>query len=110
MVTEYNREKLMEAAGFLPRQLRWAIGNLSPELQSGVEEIRLRSGRTMTVVVAGEERSTGAMVTGADLELTLENFLVAGVMGGRYHLQYAHCIPAGAGKDHLASGPCPLSF
>lgn len=72
MVTEYNREKLMEAAGFLPRQLRWAIGNLSPEIQSGVEEIRLRSGRGMTVVAAGEERSTGAVVTAADLELTLE--------------------------------------
>ncbi len=72
MVTEYNRDKLMEAAGFLPRQLRWAIGNLSPEVQNRVEEIRLRSGRAMTVLVAGEEHSTGAMVTAADLELTLE--------------------------------------
>ncbi len=72
MVTEYTRERLLQAAGFLPRDLRLAVGNLPKKLQGEIEEIRLRAGRPMTVVVPGGEIPTGVIVTGEDLELAIE--------------------------------------
>lgn len=72
MVTEYAREQFVQAAAFLPRRLREGLLSLPEHVQSGTEEIRLRSGRPMTLVTAREEISTGTMVTPADLELTVE--------------------------------------
>ncbi len=72
MVTEYNREKLREAADYLPRRLREAVEHLSPVLQSQTEEIRLRMGKGMTVLAAGREYPTGSAVTAEDLDLILE--------------------------------------
>lgn len=72
MVTEYARQQVNQAAGFLPRHLRTAVQTLPQELRDGVEEIRLRAGRPMTVVSPEGEIPTGAMVTQEDLELTLE--------------------------------------
>ena len=72
MVTEYARERLLQAAGFLPRHLKMAIGGLPEALQGEIEEIRLRAGRPMTVVVPDREIPTGSIVTGDDLELTIE--------------------------------------
>lgn len=72
MVTEYARERLLQAAGFLPRHLKMTIGGLPEALQGEIEEIRLRAGRPMTVVVPDREISTGSIVTVDDLELTIE--------------------------------------
>lgn len=72
MVTEYGKEQLRQASNFLPRHLRTVIGALPHELQGGIEEIRLRAGRPMTVVCPRGEIPTGAMVTQEDLELTVE--------------------------------------
>ena len=72
MVTEYAREQFIQAAAFLPRHLRGALANLPDELQSKAEEIRLRAGRPLTLVTAGEEISTGSVISTQDLELTME--------------------------------------
>lgn len=72
MVTEYARERLLQAAGFLPRNLKMTIGGLPEQLQGEIEEIRLRAGRPMSVVVPDREIPTGTIVTVDDLELTIE--------------------------------------
>lgn len=72
MVTEYARERLLQASGFLPRNLKMAIGGLPEQLQGEIEEIRLRAGRPMSVVVPDREVPTGTIVTVEDLELTIE--------------------------------------
>lgn len=72
MVTEYARERLLQAAGFLPKNLKMTIWGLPEQLQGEIEEIRLRAGRPMSVVVPGREIPTGTIVTVDDLELTIE--------------------------------------
>lgn len=72
MVTEYARDQFIQAAAFLPRHLRAALMGLPNELQSGAEEIRLRIGRPMTLVTTKGEISTGSVVSGEDLALTIE--------------------------------------
>lgn len=72
VVTEYARERLLQAAGFLPRHLKMTIGGLPERLQGEIEEIRLRAGRPMTVMVPEKEIPTGSIVTVDDLELTIE--------------------------------------
>jgi len=72
MGAEYARQQLHHAAGFLPKKLRLTVTGLPERLQSEIEEIRLRIGRPMTVVVPDREIQTGSIVGAADLELTLE--------------------------------------
>lgn len=72
MVTEYAREQFIHAAGCLPRSLCKGLQALPEGLQARAEEIRLRAGRPMTLVVAGGEVPTGIVVSREDLELTLE--------------------------------------
>lgn len=73
MVTRYARERLLQAAEVLPPQLRLAVSQLPEQVQSQGEEIRLRAGRPMTIVTGEGELSTPKLVTGKDLEMTLEN-------------------------------------
>ena len=62
-----------QAAGILPAGLRAAALSLSEDKQKRVEELRLRTGHTMTAVVDGEEYVfDGPPVTRTDLEQLLE--------------------------------------
>lgn len=72
MVTEYARERFLQATAFLPRHLRSALSCLPAGSQAAAEEIRLRIGRPMTLVTAEDEISTGSIVSSDDLDLTIE--------------------------------------
>ena len=57
-----------QAVAVLPGRLRRAALALPEEVQKRAEEIRLRSGQTMTVLGGGQEWDTGEPVSGEDLE------------------------------------------
>lgn len=67
-------ESFCQAAGVLPSGLREGALALPPELRAGAEELRLRLGRSMTVLVRGREREVPGLppVTRADLDSVLE--------------------------------------
>ena len=56
------------AAAVLPGNLRRAALSLSESEQRAAEEIRLREGREMTVLLSGEERGCGIVVDTGDLD------------------------------------------
>ena len=56
------------AAAVLPGSLRRAALTLSAEERRQAEEIRLRAGQELTVMLSGEERGCGVTVEQADLE------------------------------------------
>ncbi|MBR3641723.1 MAG: stage III sporulation protein AA, partial [Oscillibacter sp.] len=57
-----------EAARFLPPRLRRAALELGETERARAEEFRLRAGKCMSVLVGGEERSLGMIVTPEELE------------------------------------------
>jgi stage III sporulation protein AA len=57
-----------QALSVLPAVLRRAAGQLSETEKKAAEEIRLRAGRTMTVLLPDREIDTGAVVEQEDLE------------------------------------------
>lgn len=67
-------ESFCQAAGVLPSGLRAGALALPPELRAGAEELRLRLGRSMTVLAGGREREVPGLppVTRADLDGVLE--------------------------------------
>lgn len=62
------------AADVLPQRFKLWLDRLDPGLEPKAEELRLRTGRSMTVVIGGAELDTGSpQVNGEDLRTMLEN-------------------------------------
>ncbi len=74
MEANYRAERCRGALSLLPRTLREAASLLSEEEMAAAEELRLRSGQPLTVVLPGGERPVGrSVVTPGDLEQLLDN-------------------------------------
>lgn len=70
-----GRRAFLQAASLLPRRFRLPLEGLDGDIQAGAEEVRLRAGRAMTVLLPeGEQGVPGAEepLRPGDLDLVLE--------------------------------------
>lgn len=73
MIQRTAADSFVQAVGVLPRRLRERALALSEEERAGAEELRLRAGWPMTVLLNGEERPLGGDAVGCgELEQLVE--------------------------------------
>jgi stage III sporulation protein AA len=85
-------EGFLHAAGLLPPQLRAALDGAG----DGVEEIRLRTRRRVTVSAAGRERElTGELITPAHLRQVLENVTRSSLHSAAESLRHGYVTSSG---------------